>query len=196
MKKHCPSCKKFKKAKKFGKDKTRKNGLCCNCKKCRIAKYRDKTNKIKTIYNAQISHSKIRKHIPPNYTKQELIDWCTSQPLYYKLYRAWRKSNYSKWLAPSCDRIDDYKSYTLDNIQLMTWEENSNKGHYNRKNGKLITKQNKAVVQYNKNGIFIAEYHSIHKASSQTNTSLEGICRCCKKKLKSSGGFIWRYKDD
>ena len=33
------------------------------------------------------------------------------------------------------DRLNDYKGYSFDNIQLMTWQENKDKGHRDCLNG-------------------------------------------------------------
>ena len=51
------------------------------------------------------------------------------------------------------------------------------------------------VLQYSKDGKFIAEYPSIKEAEKQTGCYQENICNCCKGKRKSAGGFIWKYKE-
>ena len=53
----------------------------------------------------------------------------------------------------------------------------------------------KAVLQFSKNGEFIAEYPSLMDAERHTGLSASNICACCKGKYKSCGGFIWRYKE-
>jgi len=53
----------------------------------------------------------------------------------------------------------------------------------------------KKVHQYTKDNIFIAEYESGKMASEITKTDKGSISKCCKNKLKSAGGFIWRYGD-
>ena len=52
----------------------------------------------------------------------------------------------------------------------------------------------KPVLQFSKTGEFIAEYPSIMDAERHTGCNHENICKCCKGKLKTCGGFIWRYK--
>ena len=49
------------------------------------------------------------------------------------------------------------------------------------------------IIQYSKDGKFIAEYPSIMEASRQTGCHCQSICACCKGRLKSAGGFIWKY---
>ena len=50
------------------------------------------------------------------------------------------------------------------------------------------------ILQFSKDGEFIAEYSSLMEAEHQTGCYHGNICKCCKGKLKSIGGYIWRYK--
>lgn len=54
---------------------------------------------------------------------------------------------------------------------------------------------NKSVLQFSKNGVFIKEFISLNQAERETNISSDTISRCCKGKLKTSGGYIWKYKE-
>jgi group I intron endonuclease len=54
----------------------------------------------------------------------------------------------------------------------------------------------KIVLQFDKNNTFIEEYPSLTDASKKTGCRLSDICSCCNGKLKSAGGFIWRYKEN
>lgn len=58
-----------------------------------------------------------------------------------------------------------------------------------------ISPKRKAVIQLDKNNQFIAEYQSLKEASQKTKCNISDICSCCNGKLKSAGGFIWRYKN-
>ena len=49
------------------------------------------------------------------------------------------------------------------------------------------------ILQYSKDGEFIAEYQSIRGASRQIGCNPSSICQCCKGKYKSAGGYIWMY---
>lgn len=53
---------------------------------------------------------------------------------------------------------------------------------------------NKAVLQCSKQGVFIKEWNTISEASRILNISQGNIVACCKERLKSAGGFIWKYK--
>ena len=50
------------------------------------------------------------------------------------------------------------------------------------------------ILQFSKDGEFIAEYPSIKEAERQTGCHNQSICQCCKGNRKSAGGFIWKYK--
>ena len=51
------------------------------------------------------------------------------------------------------------------------------------------------VLQFSKTGEFIAEYPSSKEAERQTGCHSSHICNCCKGTRKSTGGFIWKYKE-
>ena len=51
----------------------------------------------------------------------------------------------------------------------------------------------KKVLQFTKSGEFIKEWPSINEAAQQLGIAHSNICRCCNRKLKSAGGYIWEY---
>ena len=57
------------------------------------------------------------------------------------------------------------------------------------------SKPKKPVIQFSKNGEFIAEYPSTREAEIQTGCNRGNICLCCKGEHKSAGGYIWKYKE-
>lgn len=52
-----------------------------------------------------------------------------------------------------------------------------------------------AVLQFDKQGNFIAEYKSMGEAYSKTKISSGNICKVCKGEAKTAHGYIWLYKD-
>jgi hypothetical protein len=52
-----------------------------------------------------------------------------------------------------------------------------------------------AVLQFDKQGNFIAEYKSMGEAYSKTGVPSSAICEVCKEKTRSAHGYIWLYKD-
>lgn len=59
---------------------------------------------------------------------------------------------------------------------------------------KLRKSNVKPVLQYDLKGIFLAEYFSAQEAKRVTGIS--NISSCCRKEIKTAGGYIWRYKDE
>lgn len=147
------------------------------------------------IYSSQRGNSKRRGYNPPTYTKQELKYWLYSQDLFHKLFDKWVLSNYDTFLKPSVDRLDDYKSYCMDNIRLVTWRENKIRHYEDRKTG-VCNKINKAVFQFTIDDVFIDEFHSLNEAERGTNVYNTDIGKCCLGKRKTVGGFKWKYKEE
>lgn len=60
---------------------------------------------------------------------------------------------------------------------------------------KIGIASSKPVIQYNKNGDIIFEYRSGKEAALHNNIPATCISAACKGKIKTSGGFIWKYKN-
>lgn len=146
------------------------------------------------IYHRQKNTSKRRGHNPPLYTKEELMVWLKKQDNFNLLWSNWVYSGYKTELVPSVDRLDDYKGYSLDNIQLITWEENNKKANDDEKNG-INNKRAKPVLMFSIDNIFIKKYHSISQASRIEGINKWSIIRCCKgsKQYTHAGGYKWKY---
>lgn len=52
------------------------------------------------------------------------------------------------------------------------------------------------VLQFTKEGEFVAEYSSAKEARRQTGINDTTIGLVCKGKGKTAGGFVWKYKND
>ncbi len=148
------------------------------------------------MYTSQRGSSRKRGMAMPSYSKKEFTLWLYSQPLFFKLFDEWRLSNYNRMEVPSVDRLDDSKPYTMSNIQLMTFRENNKKSHEDRKNGKLVTSQQRAVLQFTKDGEFIKEYYSISQAARELKIkSRSKISDVCNGKRKSAYKSFWAYQE-
>lgn len=60
--------------------------------------------------------------------KNVFYEFSKSNLVFNQLYIEWVKSGYQRSLTPSVDRIDSSKGYDIDNIQWLTFAENSIKG--------------------------------------------------------------------
>jgi hypothetical protein len=54
----------------------------------------------------------------------------------------------------------------------------------------------KAVIQTTLSGDFVNEYPSLAEAARLTNNDKTGISDCCRGALKSSGGYVWRFRNE
>lgn len=142
-----------------------KDGYEPRCRKCRSIKYNKSTPTLlaKKMLNTQIINSNLREHEAPTYTVLELTQWLMEQPRFPVMYTEWELAGYPKAKAPSIDRLDDNAGYALDNIQLLTWEENRAKGGAAKKANTLIV-NHRAVNAYNKDGSLYKQYASMATA--------------------------------
>lgn len=191
----CTTCKKIKFLSEFGKSRSRKGGREPRCKVCagdNLRNYhRTKKGVANKIHQAQKCNSKKRGHPPPTYTLDELREWLFKDPAFNEIYESWVESGYEKNKAPSCDRIDNKKSYSFNNIQLITWGENFKR--WIKEVKATGGRAGRKVSQLTLNGEFIKTYLSIRLAARVTGVDNSSIVRCCKAKYKNAGGFIWKY---
>ncbi len=193
--KYCSKCDDRKRVDEFSKNKASKDGLTVYCNQCRQELIRSYRKTKKGLASGILSHqratSKKRGHPAPAYNLKQLHHWIGQQCNFEKLYADWVKSGYQTLDRPSCDRLDDYKPYTLENLRVVTWAENNSRSHADMKSG-VNNKQAKMVVQH-KGVDFVAKYHSVSEAARRTKATHAGISRCCNAKQDHSAGFQWSF---
>jgi hypothetical protein len=142
---------------------------------------------IRNIYYSQIKSSKSRNHPLPNYTVTDFIFWFHMQPNNDELVVNYIKSLFKKTLAPSGDRLDSSKSYTLDNLRLVTWQENMDAN---------IKDMKKAVMEYDMDLNFIKRHTSISEAERLYDIPNAMISRSCVGHNAYSKERIWLFEGD
>lgn len=176
-----------------------KRGIRYCCKPCSILREEDfrksERGVVKRIYYDQRKSSKQRGHVPPNYSLKEFANWALSQHNFKSIYNSWVESNYEHLMSVSCDRLDDYKPYTLCNIRLTNWGQNKKKGHDDRVNGNN-RKQSIGVYHVNEVGEVIGEYHSMADANRSTGDSLGKIKSRCHGEVKNPTGNSWMFSTE
>lgn len=172
------------------------DGKRTKCKACcdkSVEEYRrTKHGLIANMFNRQIHSSKTRRLPLPTYDLEQFRKWALSHNAFHALYDEWVESGYDKMKIPSGDRLDDYKGYSFDNIQFVTWEYNEKKGNEDRKNG-INNKKNKSVSQYSIDGKIIKVFFSAVQAQRETGICRPNITKCCSGERPVAGGFVWKY---
>lgn len=64
--------------------------------------------------------------------RDEFYEWALSSDRFEELFAAYEESGYDRKLAPSPDRIDPDRGYTLDNMRWLTHSENSGRANRGR----------------------------------------------------------------
>lgn len=182
-KKRCNECRKYKTYNHYWKHPSTKDGLVGKCKEC----YNSKENKIKMMYKNQRSNAIQRGHELPNYDYEWLKEWLYNQELFHKLYEDYKNSGYKKDLCPSVDRINHLKTYSKDNIQLMTWEQNNYKGHIEN-----VDRINPVI--FIKDGIR-TEYLNMKECNVLTGISMSILSNVLYNENVFSKGFLLKYKN-
>ncbi len=189
MTKICTKCGEEKELSEYHKHKNGLYGKKPHCKICdasyKINYRRTKVGLIKRNYDTQTGGSNRRGHKKQNYTPQELVNWALSKDIFHKLHNAWVNSGFLKELSPSFDRKDSSKSYTLDNLQIMTWGDNNKKGRIE------CSKKTYKVL----NGKILEEYISRREAGRLNDIREQNISQSSLKVGKAAGGYFWATED-
>lgn len=88
---------------------------------------------------------------------------------------------------PCINHKDENKANnSVENLEWCTFQYNLT---YNGKQMKRAFK----VLQFSKNGEFVKSYKSITEAETEVLGSRSNVGACCSGKIKSCGGYVWKY---
>ena len=203
MFKVCFKCKVEKPCTAFYKHKAMKDGYLGKCKTCSKSDVKANSLKVgakydfslkgffRVLYKTQVANSKTRGHETPNYTKEELSQWCYENN-FQKLFDTWVESGYSNELKPSTDRLDTFKGYTLDNLELVTWKENRRRQAEDIKQGRGTGgKRCKAVSLVDITGNVLVSYLSMASATRAVGYDVHSKV---KHQTPTVEGYYWKVK--
>ena len=97
---------------------------------------------------------------------------------------------------PIINHIDGNKlNNSIDNLEWCSYSHNTKEavrlGLMDYSNNTNVPKK---VIQINKDTKEIIKiYNSIIEASKELKINRTGITKCCRGRLKTSGGYIWKY---
>lgn len=143
---------------------------------------------IAKIYSNQRQRCRDRNKPMPKYSLEQLRKWCKGQDKFSHFYSVWVKSKYNKKKTPSIDKINPLGNYTFDNMQIMTWLENHEKGRKERN----IT-QGKRIYQLNLKGKRIKKFISITDAFKETGIDFRQISNVLCGRAKTAHGYKFEY---
>ena len=128
-----------------------------------------------------------------NYKTQNLSDWKVLEEHTCKFKVSNREMELQKEYGYPIDSIPYWRmlemSLKAGSIIVKT-------GHQT-KITKIASKlRQRKILQYDKAGNFIREWNSMKEAGIGLDLHRQSISHCCRGKLKSTGGYIWKYKDE
>jgi len=160
-----------------------------NYKRTTETKQKMRVSKLGTILpeeqKQKISESiKSKSKESPNYNKchdkTHLIDKDTLHQKYITENLSLNKCAYYFKVSKRC---------IFDNIT-----ENGFKKDRSKWIGQVISNPEKTIHQFNKDGVFIKEWVGLKNITKELGINSSNIANCCRGKVKSAGGFIWKYK--
>ncbi len=92
------------------------------CQGCRTRKYR-KRNPVRYAFH-NLKSSARKRSIVFELTYEEFTQWCADT--------GYIETKGKKWEAMTVGRTDANKGYSLDNMKLEKWIDNTSKGYYER----------------------------------------------------------------
>ena len=138
-------------------------------------------------------------------SQDEFIAWSLSDKNFVALFETWKTSGRQTPLRPSVDRIDEYKGYSLSNMQWVTWEQNHIKMRTEKKNVLSYTKtfsdrhkqQQYMVIVENDTKKFFMIFKNMNEIiSCFPFMSKKHISSCVNAKRKTHWGFSFRKYGD
>jgi len=124
--KKCKACNKKKSLDEFYRNHKMADGRLNTCKRCWIDKDRSKEGHIQKMWNSMNSRVKNNpsyQEFQISFTRKEFFGFVIGNE-YEEMHEAWVNSGYERGLCPTVDRIDPYKGYSIENIQIITREDN------------------------------------------------------------------------
>lgn len=154
-------------------------------------------NWLTKTYGRMKRDNKIKFNTDLPFSKLQFSEWILSKNI-FELLNDYRNNDFDKNFNPSINRLDDYKGYFFENMELITWKENNEKGRNSLKNKKQCSKMakqrwSKKVIQKDLKGNIINIFNSTHDVNRILGFDSSLIARACRLN-KISKGYRWEYE--
>jgi hypothetical protein len=108
----------------------RKNAPCKYCHRVGVQRLdRSFLGCLRKRYRDLVKRSKEKGWPVPDFTVESFVDRFKKDVTYQTLWDSWVRSGYKPKLSPSVDRIDPCQAYAFDNIAMVSWAHNWQKGY-------------------------------------------------------------------
>lgn len=152
--------------------------------------YRKTKKGILTNIYQHIKHRSFKYNYELNINLSQLHNMFLNDNKFDDIYNKWVKNGFKYYDKPSIDRINPYKGYDINNIQIMTWGENRKKGDI-----ECAIKKHKPIIMYDFDKTEIKRFNSIKEAVVFTGLNQSLIVMVCQGKRTHTGGFVFKYEN-
>ena len=184
--KFCYKCMKWHPLDSFGSHKNAWDGLQHECKECRKKYTGTKMGRAAYLLDSYNKEDRKYDRGKGDLTAKWIVENIFSKPCAH--------CGKTEWKEIGCNRLDNSKPHTKDNVEPCCKECNDKLGLEYRKSIGKLGRPLKQVYQIDKKTKEIVRcWNSAKEAENISGFTQSQICRVCNNKSKTHKGYLWRY---